>query len=88
MLKLFQVYNNYLKLNFRQHWKLSEESDYQLFEEKLQLPFSSIKAAGKNVSELIGMESLNDIEKVDINAKKYEFIYYAGSIYETKVNTF
>lgn len=56
-----------------------------MFEEKLQLPFNSIKDAGKNISELLGMEPLNDIEKVDINAKKYEFIFYSGSIYETKV---
>lgn len=75
---------NYLFF-IRNHWKLSEESDFQLFEEKLQLPFNSIKAAGKNISELLGMEPLNDIEKVDLNAKKYEYIYYAGSIYETKV---
>jgi len=49
------------------------------------LPFSSIKAAGKNISQILGFEPLNDIEKVDINAKKYEFIYYAGSLYDSKV---
>jgi len=64
---------------------LAEESDYHVFEEKLQLPFNSIKAAGKNISDLLGMDPLNDIEKVDINAKKYEFIYYALSLYETRV---
>ena len=31
------------------------------------------------------MEPLNDLEKVDGNAKKYEFIYYATSIFDSKV---
>jgi len=52
------------------------------------LPFGSIKSAGKNISEILGIEPINDIEKVDINAKKYEFVYYAASIYETKVKLF
>ena len=38
----------------------------------MQLPFNSIKAAGKNISQILGIEPLNDIEKVDENAKNEE----------------
>jgi hypothetical protein len=71
--------------NFEEFWKLSENSNFFSAEEKIQLPYSNMIAAGKSFSELIGFESLNEIDKVDRNAKKYEFLYSTISVYEAVV---
>lgn len=71
--------------NFEEFWKLSEKTDLSYLEEKLQLPYNNIKIAGKSISDLFGFESLNDLEKVDINTKKYEFYYAVTTYYESLV---
>jgi hypothetical protein len=71
--------------NYEEMWKLSENSNFHSAEEKIQLPFNNMKVAGRNFSNIIGFEPLNDIEKVDSNAKKYEFVYSAVSVYESLV---
>ena len=71
--------------NFEEFWKLSENSNFHSAEEKIQLPYNNMKLAGRNFSSIIGFESLNDVEKVDSNAKKYEFIYSAVSVYDSMV---
>ena len=69
--------------NFEEFWKLSENSNFFTEEEKIQLPYSNMNAVGKSFSQLIGFESLNDVEKVDKNAKKYEYLFCVISIYES-----
>lgn len=71
--------------NYEDMWKLSENSNFHSAEEKIQLPFNNMKVAGRNFSNIIGFEPLNEIEKVDSNAKKYEFVYSAVSVYESIV---
>ncbi|MCQ2815994.1 MAG: hypothetical protein MJ252_01900 [archaeon] len=65
--------------NFNDIWKMAEKSNYKKTEEKLGLPFKDIKSAARGISEIIGFNPLNDIEKIEANAKRYEFIYaYIG----------
>jgi hypothetical protein len=71
--------------NFEEFWKLSENSNFFSAEEKLQLPFNNMKNAGRNFANIIGIEPLNEIEKIDTNAKKYEFVFSAVSVYESLV---
>ena len=71
--------------NFEEFWKLCENSNFNSLEEKIQLPYNNMKLAGKSFSTIVGFESLNDVEKVDVSAKKYEFLFTAVSIYETMV---
>lgn len=53
--------------------------------ETFQLPFANIPAAVAHVSQLTGFEPLNDIEKIDVNAKKYEFHFASISYYDSMV---
>lgn len=71
--------------NFEEFWKLCEKSDFICLEEKIQLPYSNMKMAGNNFSQVVGFESLNEVEKIDQNAKKYEFIYSVFSFYDSYV---
>ena len=61
--------------NFAEFWKQAEKSNFSKTEEKMGLPYNSVKNAAIKFSEIIGMDSLNNIEKIDTNMKKYEFIY-------------
>ena len=61
--------------NFGEFWKQAEKSDYEKAEEKMGLPYNSIKTAAIKFSEIIGLDPLNDIEQIDTNVKKYEFVY-------------
>ena len=61
--------------NFSEFWKQAENSGYERAEEKMGLPYNSIKNAGIKFSEIIGLDPLNDIEKIDNSAKKFEFVY-------------
>jgi hypothetical protein len=69
--------------NFEEFWKLSENSNFFSEEEKIQLPYFNMNAVGKSFSQLIGFESLNDVEKVDKNAKKYEYLFSVISVYDS-----
>jgi uncharacterized protein YdgA (DUF945 family) len=78
--------NNKVNLNnFEEFWKLTENSNFHSSEEKIQLPYNNMKLVGKSFSQIVGFEPLNDVDKVDQNAKKYEFIYSAVSIYESMI---
>ena len=46
------------------------------------LPYNNIKNAGYKFSEIIGLEPLNDIEKIDYSAKKFEFAYAYKNYFE------
>ena len=61
--------------NFAQFWEQAQNSGYEKVEEKIGLPYNSIKNAGIKFSEIIGLEPLNNIEQIDSKVKKYEFVY-------------
>ena len=71
--------------NFEEFWKLSENSNFASVEEKIQLPYANMNAAGKAFCQVVGFESLNEVEKVDKNAKKYEFLFCVISVYEEMI---
>ena len=71
--------------NYEEFWKLCENSNFSFAEEKIQLPYNNMKLVGKNFASIVGFEALNEVDKVDINAKKYEFVFSAISIYESMV---
>ena len=61
--------------NFQEFWKQAEKSEYKKGDEKMGLPYHNIKSAAENFSEIIGLEPLNNIDSIDKEAKKYEFVY-------------
>ncbi len=61
--------------NFQEFWLQAEKSDYTKKEEKMGLPYHNIKSAVENFSEIIGLEPLNNIDAIDSQLKKYEFVY-------------
>ena len=61
--------------NFGEFWKQAEKSNFSKTEEKMGLPYNSVKNAAIKFSEIIGLDPLNDIEQIDSNIKKYEFVY-------------
>ena len=61
--------------NFGEFWKQAEKSNFSKTEEKMGLPYNSVKNAAIKFSEIIGLDPLNDIEQIDSNVKKYEFVY-------------
>jgi len=61
--------------NFAEFWSQAEKAKYERTEEKMGLPYNSIKNAAIKFSEIIGLEPLNEIELIDTNVKKYEFVY-------------
>ena len=61
--------------NFGEFWKQAEKSNFTKTEEKMGLPYNSVKNAAIKFSEIIGLDPLNDIEQIDSNVKKYEFVY-------------
>lgn len=71
--------------NFEEFWKLCENSNFNSTEEKIQLPLKNMKQVGLKFSEIVGFDPLNDVDKVDQNAKKYEFVYSTVSIYDSIV---
>jgi hypothetical protein len=71
--------------NFEEYWKKCENSNFDLVEEKLQLPYPTIKAAASNLTSLIGFETLTELDKLDVNVKKYEIQYAAMSYYESLI---
>ena len=71
--------------NFEEFWNKCEKSNFLEFKEKLQLPYSNMKLVGKNFSNVIGFETLNEVDKVDQNAKKYEFVYSVMNIFGAMV---
>jgi len=71
-------YKNYNKVNlenFSEFWKMAEKSGYSLVQEKIGLPYHNMKEAAKNFSEIIGLNPLNKIEKIDNSVKKFEIDY-------------
>ena len=62
-------------MNFGDVWKVAENSGCLRKEEKISLPYNSIRNAGKAISEIIGLTPVNDVDKVDSNAKRFEFVY-------------
>ena len=61
--------------NFAEFWKQAEKSNFSKTEEKMGLPYNSVKNAAIKFSEIIGLDPLNDIDQIDTNVKKYEFVY-------------
>ena len=87
-IKYSDYFMNNLKVNlnnFEEFWAKCEKSNFLEFKERLQLPYSNMKLVGKNFSNVIGFEPLNETDKVDQNAKKYEFIYAVMNIYGAMV---
>jgi hypothetical protein len=73
------------KFNFSEFWKKAENSNFFYTEEKLQLPYPTVKAAANGLSSLLGFEPLNELDKLDVNVKKYEILFATMSYYETMV---
>jgi len=71
--------------NFEEFWNKCEKSNFSESKEKLQLPYSNMKLVGKNFSNVIGFETLNEVDKVDQNAKKYEFLFSVINIFGAMV---
>ena len=76
------VFSDYFKVNkkvdfnnFKDVWKLAENSQYFKTDETLGMPYKDIKAAAIGLSEIIGLMPLNNIDNIEPNAKKFEFIY-------------
>ena len=61
--------------NFSEFWKQAEKANYSRTEEKMGLPYNSVKNAGIKFSEIIGLSPLNNFELIDTSVKKYEFDY-------------
>ena len=61
--------------NFNEFLKQAENANFSKADEKIGLSYNSLKNAAIKFSEIIGMDSLNNIEKIDTNMKKYEFVY-------------
>jgi hypothetical protein len=82
----YYVTNSRVNLNnFEEYWKKAENSNFFLTEEKFQLPFPTIKAAAASLSNLLGFEPLNELDKLDVNVNKYEILYATVSYYESMV---
>ena len=72
----YYIKNSKINLdNFNEFWKQAENANFSKADEKMGLPYNSLKNAAIKFSEIIGMDPLNDIEKIDTNMKKYEFDY-------------
>ena len=61
--------------NFNEFWKQAENANFSKADEKIGLSYNSLTNAAIKFYEIIGMDPLNDIEKIDNNMKKYEFVY-------------
>ena len=61
--------------NFYEFWKQAEKANYTRNEQKMGLPYNSIKNCAIKFSEVIGLNPLNDVDQIDTNVKKYEFVY-------------
>ena len=70
-------------MNFADVWKVAENSGCLRKEEKISLPYNSVSNAGKAISEIIGLTPVNDVSKVDANAKRFEFVYAYVSYMES-----
>jgi hypothetical protein len=70
-------------MNFADVWKVAENSGCLRKEEKISLPYNSVRNAGKAISEIIGLTPVNDVSKVDTNAKRFEFVYAYVSYMES-----
>ena len=68
--------------NFSQYWEQALNSGYEKVEEKMGLPYNSIKNAGIKFSEIIGLDPLNNIEQIDTKVKKFEFVYAYVNYFE------
>ena len=71
--------------NFAEFWKQAEKSGYEKALEKMVLNYNNGKNAGKIFSETIGFEPLNDLEKIDNSAKKFEFVYAYKNYFENLI---
>ena len=71
--------------NFAEFWKQAEKSGYEKAVEKMVLNYNNGKNAGKIFSETIGFEPLNDLEKIDNSAKKFEFAYAYKNYFENLI---
>ena len=71
--------------NFAEFWKQAENSGYEKAVEKMVLNYNNGKNAGKIFSETIGFEPLNDLEKIDNSAKKFEFAYAYKNYFENLI---
>ena len=79
----YYMRNNKINVdNFAQFWEQAQNSGYEKVEEKMGLPYNSIKNAGTKFSEIIGLEPINDIEKIDSKVKKFEFAYAYVNYFE------
>jgi len=61
--------------NFNEFLKQEENANFSKADEKIGLSYNSLKNAAIKFYEIIGMDPLNNIEKIDTNIKKYEFVY-------------
>ena len=59
--------------NFDEFWKLHEKNGYPQEGGTYNLPYSNIKQVGKSISELFGINCLNDVDKIENDVRKYEF---------------
>lgn len=72
--------------NFASEWNTSTESEsFNAYDNKLKLPYSSIKKAGQEISKLIGLQPFENLNNLDKSASKFKFTYAYESIYGTSV---
>lgn len=68
--------------NFNEEFILKQgNKDYHINENKLKLPYKNIKKAIQELSKVIGISPLTDVNNVDKTATKYEFLFGSESIY-------
>jgi len=67
--------------NFDEFWKLAEKNNYAQENGTYNLPYTSIKQVGTSVSEIIGINPLNDLDNINPDIRKFEF-YFSSISYD------
>jgi len=86
--RVSDYYRNNTKVNlenFDECWKKTASGDFFNVEETFVLPHPTIKAAATSISNLLGFDPLNDLEKLDVNVKKFEISYATVSYLDSMV---
>ncbi len=58
---------------------MAEKNGYPQESGTYNLPYTSVKQVGKSISELFGINCLNDVEKIENDIRKYEFFFASVS---------
>lgn len=68
--------------------ELSSNDEYSVVENKLKLPYKSIKKAIVEISKILDLSPINDYSDLDKNAVKYQLGYANETVYGTKVSIY